>query len=133
MALFLQLTAATTTETTTEILTTTTPAETTTGSGEVETTTSLASSTIRGIITACKRSLRRLCFYTCLSFCSQGGVCFSACWDTSPPGADTPPPHARWEIRAKSGRYASCWNAYLYFIKCHKVFTKSRKKQSPDF
>ena len=25
------------------------------------------------IITARKRSLRRLCFYTCLSFCSQGG------------------------------------------------------------
>ena len=29
---------------------------------------------------------------TCLSFCSQGGgVCLSACWDTTPPlGADTP-------------------------------------------
>ena len=24
-------------------------------------------------VTARKRSLRRLCFYTCLSFCSQGG------------------------------------------------------------
>ena len=30
--------------------------------------------------------LRSLCFYTCLSFCPQGGgVCFSACWDTTPP------------------------------------------------
>ena len=26
------------------------------------------------LVTARKRSLRRLCFYTCLSFCSQGGV-----------------------------------------------------------
>ena len=35
--------------------------------------------------------LRRLCFYTCLSFCPRGGVCLSACWDTTPLGAD--PPH----------------------------------------
>ena len=47
-------------------------------------------------ITARKRSLRRLCFYTCLSLCPQGGVCLSACWDTTPwdqtppPGADSP-------------------------------------------
>ena len=48
----------------------------------------------RKLITARKQSLRRLCFYTCLSFCSQGGgVSFSACWDTHPPfRADTPPP-----------------------------------------
>ena len=25
------------------------------------------------LVTVCKRSLQRLCFYTCLSFCSQGG------------------------------------------------------------
>ena len=37
-----------------------------------------------------KRSLRRLCFYVCLSFCSQGYVCLSACWDT-PPGTRHPP------------------------------------------
>ena len=47
------------------------------------------------IITVRKRSLRRLCFYTCLSFCPQGGVCLSACWDTHPLGqtslrTDTP-------------------------------------------
>ena len=38
--------------------------------------------------------LRRLCFYTCLSV---RGVCLSACWDTTPPGAGTPlpPPHSR--------------------------------------
>ena len=24
----------------------------------------------------------------CHSFCSQGGVCLSACWDTTPPGPD---------------------------------------------
>ena len=39
----------------------------------------------------------RLCFYSCLWFCPQGGVCPSACWDTTqppweqtPPGADVP-------------------------------------------
>ena len=30
------------------------------------------------IVTARKRSLRRLCFYTCLSFCPQGGACMIA-------------------------------------------------------
>ena len=33
--------------------------------------------------------LRRLCFYRCVSV-HTGGVCLSACWDTTPPGADTP-------------------------------------------
>ena len=40
----------------------------------------------------------------CQSFCSQGGVCPSACWDTPLPWADTPPgrhppandPNGRW-------------------------------------
>ena len=42
------------------------------------------------IFTASKRSLRRFCFYTCLSvILFTGGVCLSACWDT-PPGADPP-------------------------------------------
>ena len=40
-------------------------------------------------ITARKRSLRRLRFYTCLSFFSRGGLSFSACRDTNPLGADT--------------------------------------------
>ena len=30
------------------------------------------------LITARKRSLRRLCFYRCLSFCPQGGACVVA-------------------------------------------------------
>ena len=35
------------------------------------------------LFTARTRSLQRLCFYTCLSFCpGGGGVCLSACWDT---------------------------------------------------
>ena len=67
-----------------------------------------------------------------------GGVCLSACWDTTPPtrhlatlGADTPrpgsrPPQSRHlpgaatppreadsGIRSMSGRYASYWNAFL--------------------
>ena len=42
------------------------------------------------IITARKRSLRRLCFYTCQSFYTWGvwGVCPCVCWDTPPPGPD---------------------------------------------
>ena len=41
------------------------------------------------LVTASKRSLRRLC----QSFCSQGvwGVCLSARWDTPPDHAPTPP------------------------------------------
>ena len=39
---------------------------------------------IRRLITARKRSLRRLCFYTCLSFCPQGG------------GGCYPSMHCRW-------------------------------------
>ena len=61
-----------------------------------------------------------------------GGVCLSACWDTTPPrsrppaGPGTPRcrhPHSRhtplhsacWEIWSTSGRYAS-WNAILLWI-----------------
>ena len=48
------------------------------------------------LITAHKRSLRRLCFYTSLSvILFTGGVCPIACWDTPPsrytPLAGTPP------------------------------------------
>ena len=81
----------------------------------------------------------------------RGGVCLSACWDTTtprsrhplgagtpleqtppgsrhtpwsrppkqtppPPGADTLPPRSRLRhIRSMSGRYASYWNAFLFF------------------
>ena len=36
--------------------------------------------------------------YVLMSFCSRGGVCLSACWDTTPPGG-TPPreAHTPWE------------------------------------
>ena len=68
------------------------------------------------IFTARKRSLRRLCFYTCLSvilFTGRGclpqwmlGYTTSPWADT--PRADTSPQcNACWEIRATSGRYAS--------------------------
>ena len=42
------------------------------------------------IVTACKRSLRRLCFHRCRSVQKEGGICPIACWDT-PPGPDPPP------------------------------------------
>ena len=105
---------------------------------------------LNSIITARKRSLRRLCFYQpqrswakvmllqASVILSTGGVCLSACWDTTPPspGGDTPPweqtpredtPHQSrpppggdtpWEaesgiIRSMSSRYTSYWNAFL--------------------
>ena len=77
------------------------------------------------IITARKRSLRRLCFYTCLSVILFTGDRHSPGANTPsrnqtprehtpPPGADPPLRSACWEIRATSGRYASYWNAYLF-------------------
>ena len=55
------------------------------------------------IFTARKQSLRRLCFYTCLSFCSGGGgsAAFHAGMHPPgpeagiPPGEQTPPPPAQ--------------------------------------
>ena len=106
---------------------------------------------LNSIITARKRSLRRLCFYQpqrswakvmllqASVILSTGGVCLSACWDTTPPppleGTHPPGsrPHGRthptradpppggdtpWEaesgiIRSMSSRYTSYWNAFL--------------------
>ena len=76
------------------------------------------------IFTAHKRSLGQGNIFSsvCQEFCSQGGVCLSACWDTTPPGsrhpprADTPLHSACWEIRSTSGRYASYWNAIFFLF-----------------
>ena len=88
---------------------------------------------------ACNEVGARSCFYTCLWFCSHGG-CRSLymlgetpCQSRYPPRADTPTPWEQtpppgadtpWEIWATSGRYASCWNAYLF---C-KYFAKNCRK-----
>ena len=91
------------------------------------------------VFTARKRSLRRLCFYTCLSVILFTGGCLPQCmlgytppprpeadtpWDQRqiPSGSRHPLPRSRhpplhsacWEIRSTSGRYASYWNAYLF-------------------
>ena len=49
------------------------------------------------VITARKRSLRRLCFYTCLSFCSGGGERLypSMQWVRQTPGRQTPQEETR--------------------------------------
>ena len=44
---------------------------------------------ICNLLPAATKLWPRLCFYSCLWFC-PGGVCLSACWDTTPLGADTP-------------------------------------------
>ena len=88
-----------------------------------------------------------------LSVCPQG-VCLSACWDTTPPGAGTPPPEqapkgAGTPTRAGPtpqeqppreqapppadgyccGRYASYWNAFLSSKENAKRITRSKVKQ----
>ena len=50
-------------------------------------------------------------------FTGGGGVCLSACWDTTPPST------AYWEIRSMSGWYASYWNAILVSQACAILFT----------
>ena len=67
----------------------------------------------------------------CVILFTGGGVCLSACWDTTPPRTDTPqsrppgvdtpweqtpPSRACWEIRSTHGWYASYWNAILFLI-----------------
>ena len=61
------------------------------------------------IITAPKRSLRRLCFHRCLSV-HRGGLC---------PGGSLSGrlPRQRLPHTVKSGRYASYWNAFLFVLK----------------
>ena len=69
------------------------------------------------MITARKRSLRMLCFYTCLSvILFTGRGCLPQCMlgyppEETPPGADPPSAEHAGEIRSTRGRYASYWNA----------------------
>ena len=58
------------------------------------------------LVTAHKRSLRRLCFYTCLSvILFTGGTCPGTLGRYIPRGRYTP--------RSMSRRHASYWNAFL--------------------
>ena len=59
----------------------------------VSSTWNIVTLTIERCVTACKRSLRRLCSYTCLSvILFTGEVWPIACWDT-PPGPEAGIPH----------------------------------------
>ena len=62
--------------------------------------------------------LRRLCFYTCLSFCSQGwGVCLSACWDTTtPPDQADTPSERRWLLLQTVRILLECILVSLIFV-----------------
>ena len=97
------------------------------------------------LITVRKRSFGKVMFlHLCQSFCSRfgGWVCLpSTCWDTPPPWADRNPPrlvhagiHTPCPVHAERhgyccGRYASYWNAYLFFkrlhLKCVHWFTRT--------
>ena len=73
-------------------------------------------------ITARKRSLRRLCFYRCLSV-HRGGVSVGACMVGVLHGSGVcvlcmPPPASRYYgIRSMSRWYASYWNAFLFLYR----------------
>ena len=60
----------------------------------------------------------------------RGVVCLSACWDTTPrsrppPGSDPPPRGVDSGIRSMSGRYASCWNAFLLEFSIHSTISNA--------
>ena len=93
------------------------------------------------LVTARKRSLRRLCFHRCLSV-HRGGVCTIACWGTAflgrhqpgrhlpgqtPPWADTPSSTMHAGIWSTNRRYASHWNAFLLvstYVVCERLFSR---------
>ena len=91
------------------------------------------------IITARKRSLGQGDIFSsvCQEFCPQGGLpqCMLGYHPPGtrlPPGSDTPRPgtprpstplrSASWEIRSRSGRYASYWNA-IFFVFVFSLYT----------
>ena len=87
------------------------------------------------MFTARKRSLRRLCFYTCMSVILFTGGCLPQCMlgytpeEQTPPRADIPRsrnpspgqtpllPSACWEIWTTNRRCASYWNGYLFHMR----------------
>ena len=86
------------------------------------------------LFTARKRSLGQGNIFTsvCQKFCSQGttplhaGIPPQPGKDTplgrqTPPGRQTPLHSACWEKWSTSGRYASYWNAILFFLYFHKI------------
>ena len=62
----------------------------------------------------------KVMFYTCLSFCSQVGVYmrggFASRWVCIQGGLADPLPIGYYRIRSTSGRYASYWNAFFFYI-----------------
>ena len=88
---------------------------------------------IRLIITARKRSLRKLCFHKRLSFCPRGwGGSAASGGLVCPPrgvGGWADPPFGYYGIRSTSGRYASYWNAFLFYVNfCCDTFLTARMK-----
>ena len=77
---------------------------------------------VGNVFTARKRRLRRLCFHRCLSV-DRGVSLTETPLDRDPPGQrpapltdppDRDPPHGQSTVT--SGRYASYWNAFLFYI-----------------
>ena len=69
------------------------------------------------VITARKRSLGRLCFYTCLSFCAGGeGVLPQCMLEYTPPGANIPPAQCMLGDTDNKRAVRTFWNAHLFFL-----------------
>ena len=78
----------------------------------------------RAVITACKRSLRRLCFYTCLSvILFTGGRA-----GLHGGGVGRSSPIRYYGIWSASERYASYWNAFLLHNLCASGRTRTYEK-----
>ena len=80
-----------------------------------------------------QRSCGKVMFLHLSVILSTGGVCLSACWDTTPPGQTPPPtgqtpPLGRHPLLGRtpppadgycSGLYAYYWNAFFFLIKLY--------------
>ena len=68
------------------------------------------------IFTTRKRSLRRLCFNNCQSFCSRGGYL-----GRYPPPHRYTLPRPQWMLGYGQQAYASHWNAFLFKNVCRVI------------
>ena len=59
------------------------------------------------LVTSRNEVVAKVVFTRVCDSVNRGGICLSACWDTTPLGADS-------SIGSMSGRYACYWNAFLF-------------------
>ena len=90
----------------------------------LQTNTSTENSSLQvALVTARKRSLRRLCFYTCLSFCPQGGLPQCMLGYPPPPRAEPPGPGTNLPSQCMLGDMVNK-RAVCILLECNLVVTK---------